>query len=195
MLVLLWILVILAAGAVALLSIPVELSFHLRRDVSWGLRLSVRWMFGLVRFPVSRGAGSQPKRKRARPPRKRDAKRVSLRLMKALLQTGFRRRLLRFLYRTLAAVRLRDFWMRIRLGFDDPAETGYFWAVGGPLIALLPRRLGEALDIAPEFAGAMLEVETRGKVRVIPAQFAWLALSFVLSPVTLRTAWVLFVRT
>ncbi len=90
------------------------------------------------------------------------------------------RRLARFVRDALAALRPSDFWLRLRLGLDDPAETGMLWAAVGPLTAWTPARL----DVAPVFPGPAFELTSRGCVRIIPAQVLGLVAGLALSPAT-----------
>ncbi len=184
----LWV-VALLLGLMALLSVPVDLVFRVRRETSFRASLSVRWMFGLVGFPVRR----QPKKKPAKPKPEKPKKsgrgrRIALRVLGALRTADFRRRVLQFLKQFTAAVHLRNLALRLRVGFDDPADTGFFWAMFWPLIPLLQTGPSARLDVGPEFAGESLEVDGRGEIRIIPAQMIWIAATFALSPVTLRTA-------
>ena len=89
----------------------------------------------------------------------------------------------------MRAIRFGEFRLRLRIGFDDPADTGYLWAVVGPVTALLPRRGREALDLAPDFWEARFDLAARGRIRVFPAEVIGAALIFLLSPATLRTIW------
>ncbi len=197
---LLWALAILAAGAVALLSVPVELWFDVERDGSrgdagggetgqvWTSHVTVRWLFGLVEVPVT-GRGE----KRRRPPRERKPKKKRKAFpaakVRAMGRADFVKRVGRWLGRTVRAIRWGEFRLRLRIGFDDPSETGYLWAVVGPVTALLPRRATEAMDLEPDFWEARFDLAARGRVRVFPAEVIGVALVFLVSPVTLRTLW------
>ena len=181
---------------ITLLSVPVDLAFRVRRETSFRTELTVRWMFGLVEFPLKR---RKPREKPAKPKAKKRKKRgraahLLPRLLGALRSAKFRRRLLRFCRDVIAALRLRDCGLRLRLGFDDPADTGVVWAFVGPLVALFEAREAANVDVGADFERETLEVEAGGKVRLIPAHLAWIVLVFAFSPVTLRTAWTQFAR-
>ena len=175
----------LVLAGVALLSVPVELAFHIRRTRRWQTRLAIGWMFGLVRFPVT-----QRKRKpEPRPEPRKKPHGFSPRWLGMMRHTAFRRRLARQLRRIMAAIRLRDLSLKIRLGLDDPAETGMLWAFLYPLAAYAGNRPNAVIDVAPVFAGETLAVDGRGLVRIVPAQLVWLIAAFVLSPSTLYALW------
>ena len=183
-------------GLIALLSVPVDLAFRVRRQTSFRTDLTVRWMFGLVEFPLKRRKPREkPGKPRAKEGKKRGrAVRLLPRLLGAVQSARFRRRLFRFCRDIIAALRLRDFGLRLRLGFDDPADTGVVWAFLAPLIAFLQAREAANVDVGADFERETLDVDAEGKVRLIPAHLAWIALLFALSPVTLRTAWTQFAR-
>ena len=180
-------------GLITLLSVPVDLAFRVQRQTSFRTDLTVRWMFGLVEFPLK---GRKPRGKPAKPKAKKRSRAARLlpRLLGALRSAKFRHRLLRFCRDIIAALRLRDCGLRLRLGFDDPADTGVVWAFVGPLVALFEAREAANVDVGADFGRETLEVDAGGKVRLIPAHLAWIFLVLALSPVTLRTAWTQFAR-
>ncbi|MEE8176869.1 MAG: DUF2953 domain-containing protein [Acidobacteriota bacterium] len=101
---------------------------------------------------------------------------------------------MRFCRDIIAALRLRDFGLRLRLGFDDPADTGVVWAFVGPLVAFLQAREAANVDVGAAFERETLEVDAAGKVRIVPAQLVSIGVMFVFSPVTLRAAWTQLAR-
>lgn len=183
-----WVVVACFASLLALLAIPVDLTFAVHRDArrqeSSG---SLGWLFGLVRLHLRKPkVGARETRGRSRgdlSPRKRGA----VHRAKAVLRVeGFAWRLLRFARDLLYCVRVRDLSLNVRLGLDDPADTGRLWAVVGPLAAALATPSFARVHIQPEFAAEALEIDGKGCLRVIPIQVLFLVFVFVLSPITLR---------
>lgn len=183
-----WILIAVLASLLLLLAVPVDLAFSVqcregRREGSGTLR----WLFGLVRLDlggpgVQAGARSEsPKLARRR--RKRAGAR---RVVAALRRKGFGRRVLKLARDLLRRVWIRYLDMDIRLGLDDPADTGRLWAVVGPLVAMLPLPPEASLAIEPEFAAEIFELDGEGRIRIIPLQVLLVLLVFFLSPGTLR---------
>ena len=76
----------------------------------------------------------------------------------------------------------------MRLGLGDPADTGRLWAVVGPLSAAAQGLRGAEVRIEPEFMDSVLEFRAQGRLLVAPLQVMALAVSFALSPPTIR-AW------
>ena len=207
--------VLLVAGGVllalvALLAAPVDLAFRLERAAPLAGEVTVRWLLGLVRVRVPIPAapkapgraggeaqgerpaevetrpegGTEAARRRAR----REARRRPGRIVDVLRQEAFRERAWR-LGRDLArAVRVRRLRLWLRLGLDDPADTGLLWAVMGPLGAVALGLRGAEVRIEPEFAEAAREFQAEGRILIVPLQVLALAAAFALSPPSMR-AW------
>ena len=63
----------------------------------------------------------------------------------------------------------------------DPADTGRLWAVIGPLAGLLRNFKTVDAYIEPEFMEPLLEIETHGRFRLVPIEFIYLLVRFLLS--------------
>lgn len=183
-----WILLALLAGLLALLAVPLELAFSVRRHGGRREgRGSLRWLFGLVRVRLG-GPGERvragPGRPASRRPRRGGG---GARRMLALVQVeGFGSRLLRLARDLFRRIRIQELSLRVRLGLDDPADTGRLWAVVGPLAALPGLR---RVAIEPEFAAETFELDGRGRIRIVPLRLLSVLLRFALSPVTLRAVY------
>ena len=171
---------------IALLSVPVTLVYRL----NWQQRLqgeaSLRWLFGLVRIPLSPSRDGKPaaRKKRVEKPKASKPKRARKKLnpLAALRQKAFRRRMLRFVREVWRAFRKRDMQLRIRIGLGDPADTGRIWALFGPLSGLLANIEDASVELEADFVDAVFEVDSRGNVSVIPLQLIYLMLCLLLSP-------------
>lgn len=182
-----WILLAFLAGVFALLAVPVDLAFevhrHPGRNEGTG---SLGWLFGLVRLRFGERKGrtrSAPKRAKARQRRKRGGAR---RMMAILRVEGFAVRLLRLARDLLRHVRIHYLSMAVRLGLDDPADTGRLWAALGPVAALVAMLPVARITIEPDFASETFEVDGEGRLRLVPIQLLFIVLVFLLSPRTLR---------
>lgn len=178
----------------ALLAVPVGVAFRLEGLEPFAGGITIRWLFGLVRIRVPVPGARKPPRKpsaerkarrrRARP----KARSRGARVLAALGRADFRERVHRLaldLVRVAHPSRLR---LRMRLGLGDPADTGRLWAVVGPLSAASQGWRGADVSIEPEFVEPVLEFRTRGELLVVPLQVLALAVSFALSPASIR-AW------
>ena len=171
-----------------LLAVPVDIEF----DAAWpdtrNNRIDGRWGFGALSFRLD-GATAEPKAsqpRQAASERARAGKKGSVRVLRALRQRPFRRRLLRFARSLWRAVHKRDVDVSIRIGTGDPAETGQLWGVFGPLSAWLRTSSGCRATIEPDFVAAIARVHGRGRVTIFPLQVLLLASGLMVSPAIWR---------
>ena len=189
------ILAIMSGLLVLSLAVPIALDFRFAGIERFRGRVTIRWLFGLVRFDVDLPDAARPRR--VKPDAKRGskgaragrAKRADGEKVVALLrQAAFRRRLFRLLRDMLRAAHPSEIGLRLRLGLGDPADTGRLWALAGPLNAAAQQLPDADIRIEPEFADAAFEFDAHGRLRLIPLQFLTLVVVFVLSPASIR-AW------
>lgn len=169
---------------IALLAIPFSICFRLGWPLPDGQDIRVRWAFGLVRFRVrpeslTRVANqdeAEPVSDKTRKPlRKKN-------VLAVILDQRFRARMMRFMRDLIRAVRIRNFLLHARIGLGDPADTGSLWAVIGPISGFLSGSSGGRVWIKPDFADATLELNSSGRIRIIPIQVIGLAAALMLSP-------------
>jgi hypothetical protein len=178
------ILVVLLVG-IALLAIPIDVTFSIKREETFQASTTLGWLFGLVQIPVRPGRSkvkptAPEKARRARPSRNR---RHAWAMLRSKGSLTLLMRLLRRLFRCLHIHRLR---LHIFLGLDDPADTGRLWGMLGPLTQTLPVTRHSELLIQPEFNGAVLRVDGEGTLRIVPVEVMATLIFFVFSPATLR---------
>lgn len=174
--------------AVALLAIPVTLTFRVAWPETGGNELRLTWAFGLVNLrlptPVSRTpadtteADARPT-KRATRRRRRGPKPNPF---AALRQRPFRQRVLRLVRDLWRAIDRQNLRLDLRIGTGDPAETGQLWAVLGPVSGMLQNLEDARIRVTPEFVDAALDVDGSGQLRVIPLQILAIAAGLMLSP-------------
>ena len=172
---------------VLVLSVPVDLTFDFRAGGDGKAVLRVEWLFGLV------GKGLLPRRKpeklkKVKKPKK--GKRRDLRSFlsyMALVRTrGVVPAVIRLVRRIVGSFRIRQLNADLRLGLDDPADTGILYGVLWPAFAL-PVTFGFAtLRMEPVFDSPTFEATLQGKVRVFPAEMVANVLRFVFSLAGLR---------
>jgi hypothetical protein len=184
------IIVILLLLVLVLLIFPISVAFRLYRikEIKW--HMNFHWLFGLVRFeirfPGPIKAVSRLKKKPREKTKKRkpgDNVRVAIALLK---QPTFRQRAIQFIKDLLCAVHAHDFSLRLRIGLDDPADTGSLWGILGPVAGIAKNLRSAEILIEPDFITPVLEVESQGKLRIVPLQFVALATAFMVSPTTLK---------
>ena len=173
-------------SVIALLAIPVTVTFDVSRRRALHGRFLLTWAFGLVRIPIPLSKAKPPSPETDEAVRKsRRAQRRSTNSVNPIAlirQRDFRRRILKFITDLWHAIDKRNIRLRIRLGLGDPADTGRLWAIVGPLAGLLANVKEARLEIEPEFMDALFELDSRGTIRLIPLQIITLVIALLLSP-------------
>jgi hypothetical protein len=171
---------------VFLLAMPVTLTYQLFWKQTLSAKLRLNWAFGLVRADVSPDL-AEPKPDKPEAARKKAGRRgestgKNLDFMAAIRRPSVRRRMLRFISDMWRAIHKKNVRLLIRMGLGDPADTGQLWAVFGPLSGLFTRVPDIRITIEPDFLDTRFEVDSSGTIRLIPLQFAILALGLLFSP-------------
>ena len=180
-------LLVLLVAVIALLAMPVTLSFRLAWPDVADNDVRLGWAFGLVRvnFPTTpagpdRPSGQQPMDRQA------PSSRRKVNVWAAIRQSGFRRRVGRFMGDLWRAVHKRDVRLRVRIGLGDPADTGQLWGAIGPVSGVLGNFRDIAIFIEPEFQEETLALAGSGRIRIVPLQLLYLAVGLGLSPAIWR---------
>ncbi len=170
--------------AALLLAIPVELTLRLDTAAVRRLRVTLLWLFGLVRIEIGgRNQAPLPPQKPRSQPRPAKTGRGGFGAM--IRSRGFLPALLRFVKELFSQVKIGELACRLDFGLDDPADTGRLY---GTLMALpLARR--EAVVLTPHFDGEELHATGVLAARTVPLQVAWVTIRFALSPAVLRALW------
>lgn len=182
-------------GLLLLLAVPVTVAFNVRRIDALRGRVTVGWLFGLVRrqidWPASATPATSGKRRRAQSDDATNARPTrgdrghALRMLR---DAAFRRRVARLVRDSVAATDIRRMSVRARLGLGDPADTGRLWALLGPLSAAMQNVPRIEMQIDPEFMDPVFEFDLDCECMLVPLRFLALATGFALSPITIR-AW------
>jgi hypothetical protein len=173
--------------AVALLAIPVTLTFRFAWPETAGNELQLRWAFGLVNLrlptPFSKTpadtaeAGARPARRAAKLRRGPKPNPFA-----ALRQRPFRQRVLRLVRDLWRAVDRHNLRLNLRIGTGDPAETGQLWAVLGPISGILQNLEEGRIRVTPEFVDAVFDIDGSGRIRLFPLRILAIAAGLMLSP-------------
>jgi hypothetical protein len=178
-----------------LLAIPIDIAFNVHGAPRISGKINFRWLFGLLRFNVAIPVASTGKRKPHKSKRALTNKRTrgmgkagSNKWLTAFKQPDFRKRAFQFIKDLLQAMHSRDIRILLRIGLDNPADTGRLWAILGPVAAIALNIRSVALRLEPAFLESVFEIRGRGEFRLIPLEFLFIATAFLLSPPSVR-AW------
>ena len=174
----------------ALLAIPFDIIFKIQSQQERQSDIAIIWLFGVVRFPVSGAPGRPSKKpKKTKKLSKRKGK-TNFRAIKSLFfNARFRNRLIKFVKDVFKTIHIISFYLRIRLGLDDPADTGRLWAYLGPLAVYLTTLSNATISLVPDFQTETLDYDGSGRVRIVPLQVIFTVLAFVFSPITIQALW------
>jgi hypothetical protein len=180
------------AVLIGLLAVPLVFVINVERAATVEVTWRVRWLYGLVEV----GPSWRPGRRLAAGAQVRESARAftrkrpwSLGTVLAVLRTpgllGSFSRLARALGRT---ARVDDFALSVRLGCDDPADTGIVHGIVSPWLALAALR-GWTVDCRPTFVETGVMGTLHGTIRVRPSAVLGTVVAFFVSPPVLRAIW------
>lgn len=178
-------LVIFLLALVAVLAVPVTLTYQ----VCWGRAFQgsiiMRWLFGLVRVQLPLSQSKTPALATANDTRKHPRNKTSrkkLNPIAAIRHKSFRQRIMKFIGDFWHAVHKQNLELHILIGLGDPAETGQLWAIVGPVSGYLATLQDAAIEIEPEFVDPVFELNSSGNIRIVPLQMIYLTIGLLLSP-------------
>lgn len=172
---------------IALMAIPVTLTFQASWPQLFQGDIKLQWAFGLVRVRLpsfqSKAPSSEGEELARKIERPKDSSRKKRNTFaRVLRQQSFRRRIIRFVRDFWHAVHKRDVVLRMRIGLGDPADTGQLWSFVGPVSGMLTNIKDASFIIEPDFFDTTFELEGSGHIRFIPLQIIYLTIGMLLSP-------------
>jgi len=173
----LWVIVVLvglAALITLFLCIPLDLVFRANTEEKPKFNLRLLWFFGLFTTELRQ------------PRKKREQKRVieseskptewlqRLRITYEILQTkGLFKQLRNFIKRIIRQIKVRELAANLKIGLDNPADTGLLFAFIAPLNLAINYFLPNPIKIGPLFTGeSFITGYLYGAVRLWPIQLA-----------------------
>jgi len=168
-----------------LLTIPFDVTFYVEKDANFKSRVRVGWMFNLIGRDFNL-TGRDKKRKK-KPEKEKPKKKRSVKPFIAMLRArGFQRRLLRFIRDIFGSLHVRELRAYLRIGLNDPADTGMLFATVAPAVVHLRAFTPLDVQILPDFEQEGLRGYLKGRLRFFPIQIITVMSLFALSPATIR---------
>ena len=152
-------------------------------------RTRLAWLFGLVGKELKKGREKPEEKERVPEGKPKRRKRgIRARTVFEILRTkgllGQFKRLLRDIF---GCLRFKDLRVDLRVGLDDPADTGLLFAVIGPATFFLSSSFPHRIRVQPSFEDEMVfEGSLSGVLRLWPIQLVLPVLKFVFSLATIR---------
>ena len=163
-------------------SIPVDMGFDVGGPEAARSRMRVGWLFGLL----GKEFGRRRKKPKEKASKRKKKKRSAKPFLSLLVTKGVARGLLKLFRRILSGVRVRHLDARLRIGLDDPADTGMLYSALWPVLVPLTYNSSAKVRMELSFEEPALDLTARGRIRVFPIQMVWFVLLFALSPAGLR---------
>jgi hypothetical protein len=181
------VLVSLTVFIVLLLCIPLDLALHFNTDIRPKFSIKLLWLFGLVKTEVSRKKKPEEKKTTADHKRKpRDWGRVTRIISEVLRTKGILSQIMGLLKGVLRRLKIRELVTNLKIGLDNPADTGLLFALIAPVNLLAPF-LRYPIKVEPSFTGdAFLQGHFFGVVRMQPIQLIAPLAGFAFSLPTIR---------
>lgn len=171
---------------VAVLAIPLRLSYKLSWPEPFESDVRLQWAFGLLSLrvpaPKSPRTATKDEEHLEKPDRLRPSKLKSGNLLSVIRRKAFRQRLTVFGGDMWRAVHKRDVKLHLVIGLGDPADTGQLWALVGPMAGILATIQDTSIVIEPEFVDATIALDGSGTLRIIPLEIIYLIIGLLLSP-------------
>jgi len=147
-----WVIIGLAGAAVLVvlvLSVPLDTGLTYDSSSPRKVRVRLTWMFGLI--SLEPGAREQ---KKALPPASRPKKRKGAggglrRMWRVATIRGLPDEIKKLLARVFRQVKIKELAVRLRIGFDDPADGGMVFAVVGAARPFLRLPAGHEPTVQP----------------------------------------------
>jgi hypothetical protein len=175
---------------VILLSIPIDLRLTVEKEESFGSRVRIAWLFGLIGKDIERKKKERkPKKKKKKKERKWFKGSRHIKPVLALIKTrGFIRRGIKFIRDIGRVVKIRELRLDIKFGLDDPFDTAMIYGAIAPTALIANRYSPIDIRVSPDFDDLILRGSFNGNVRLIPIKLFKPIVLFVFTPVTFRAA-------
>jgi hypothetical protein len=188
----LWVVVVLVSLIVIVtlfLCIPLDVVFRASVEGRPKFRLRLIWFFGLVTGEL-RQTRKKPEEKRVEYEGKQGDWIQRLRVTFEILQTkGLLKQLLSFIKRIIRRIKVRELTANLKVGLDNPADTGLLFAFIAPLNLAINYFLPHPIKIQPSFTGeSFINGYLYGAVRMWPIQLAASLIGLAFSLPALRAA-------
>jgi len=178
----------LAVLIIFVLCIPLDVAFHIDMYGKPKFRLRLVWFFGLVSKEVKKREKKPEEKKEITKDRRKKKRRTEFRTILKILQIkGLPKQLKNLVRGILGQLKIRDLVANFRVGLGNPAETGFLFALIGPVAFFLSSVTAHEIRVQPAFGDeAVLEGFSYGNVRLRPIQLVVPFLRAAFSLATIR---------
>jgi len=187
----LWVIAVLASLAALitlLLCVPLDLVFRTNIEGKIKSNLRLVWLFGLVRKDCIHTRKKPEEESNIEQEQKSSDWTRGIRITLEVIRTkGLPGQIVRFIKRILRQIKIRELVANLKVGLDNPADTGLLFAFAAPVNLLLSYFSPHQIRIEPSFSSdTIIEGHLYGAVRLRPVQLAAPLLGFAFSLPTLQ---------
>ena len=191
-----WVIAALAGLAVlTILVLCVPLDAVLNMDTSGRpkFRLRLVWFFGLISREISRKKKRPEEEKEITKEKPKKKRRIGFNtILKILRIKGLLRQLKGLVRDALGQLKIRELGVNLKLGLDNPADTGFLFALIGSTTPFLNLPSQYQIRVQPSFYDeAAFEGYLRGALRLQPIKIVKPLIRFVFSLAVFRVVKIL----
>lgn len=183
----------LAGLIILLLCIPLDAALNL--DMSGRPKFSIRlvWLFGLVSKEVSKREKKDEEKKKRTKEKPKKKRGIGFRTTLKILRTrGLLRQVKDLARGVLGQLKIRELAVNLKLGLDNPADTGFVFALIGSTTPFLSLPSQYQLRVQPSFSDeAVFEGYLHGVLRLRPIKLVKPLIRFIFSLAMLRVVKIL----
>ena len=180
---------------ILVLCVPIEMSFHTEVYGRPKFKTRLSWLFGLVNKELERKK-KKPDGDDKTTEGKRKSKKWRIKagtLLQIIKSKDFLKHLCSFIRGIICRLKIQDLNVNLKIGLDDPADTGILFATVGAATTLLSSRWHHQVHLEPSFEDEFVfEGNICGTIKLIPIQLAPTFIRFIFSFSTLRVMKMLF---
>jgi hypothetical protein len=189
----LWVIVVLVSLAILFtlfLCIPLDLVCRANTEEKPIFSLRLIWFFGLFTTELRQPRQKPEEKKIIEYERRLGDWLHGLRITYEILQTkGLLKQLRSFIKRTIRQIKVRELAANLKIGLDNPADTGVLFAFIAPLNLAISYFLPNPIKIGPSFTGeSFITGYLYGAVRLWPIQLAASLMALAFSLPALRAS-------
>lgn len=178
-------LLIIVALLLLVLLIPINLQVHFVDKNMAQNHINVRWLFGLICVRITLDKLPFTARKRVPEesayPQTIRAVKKHLSSLSTVANSDAWTSVKKYGGKLWNAIQFRKMHLSLRLGLDDPADTGMLWGFVGPIAGYLSNHDDANICLVPVFTEETFEFRGRGYVQFIPLQVLSIILMFFIS--------------
>ena len=183
----------LAGLIILVLCVPLDATLNVDSSGKPKFRARLEWLFGLLSKELGREKKKPEEKKVVTGEKRKKKRRMGFGTILNILRTkGLLRQIKNLVRDVLGQLKIRELAVNLRLGLDNPADTGLLFALIGATTPFLSLPSQHRIRVQPSFYDeAIFEGHLRGVLRLRPIKLVRPLLRFVFSLAVLRVVKIL----